>query len=214
VLTVNLIPSEVDDMVFDMDVCWEYPLCFYEACEQNKMPWDVKIEQLADNLDNEKQFEKYGFTHDTTDINDGVLFSKYKFLPTMKEKVLGQMKLAELIRAVDTSDVARLVIEKHFIKDIKGNLRKFSMQKFRCVDCNEKYRRPPLLGRCLKCGGKIIFTISPGSVIKYLKPSLDLAKKYKLPVYLQQTLELTKQRIESVFGKESEKQEGLGKWFS
>jgi DNA polymerase II large subunit len=213
VLTTNLVPSEVDDMVFDMDMAWEYPLEFYKACEDNKMPWDIKIEQINENLGTEKQFEKYGFTHDTSNLNDGVNYSKYKSLPTMQEKVLGQMKLAEIIRAVDTSGVAALIIEKHFIRDIKGNLRKFSMQQFRCVECNTKYRRTPLLGKCLNCGGKLIFTISEGSVIKYLEPSLSLATKYNLPIYLQQTLELTKHRIESVFGKDPEKQENLGKWF-
>jgi DNA polymerase II large subunit len=214
VLSTNLIPSEVDDMVFDMDMVWEYPLEFYEVCEKGKMPWDIKIEQLNDNLGSEKQFEKYGFTHDVSSINYGIRYSNYKFLPTMQEKVQGQMDIAERVRAVDTSDVARLVIEKHFIRDIKGNLRKFSMQKFRCVNCNEKYRRPPLVGRCLKCpNGKIIFTISEGSVTKYLEPSLNLAEKYDLPVYLQQTLEIAKKRIEHEFGKDPEKQEGLGKWF-
>ena len=123
------------------------------------------------------------------------------------------MDLAEKIRAVDTSDVATLVIEKHFIRDIKGNLRKFSMQQFRCVNCNEKYRRPPLVGKCTKCGGRIIFTIAEGSVVKYLEPSISLANKYDVPSYLKQSLELVKRRIEGVFGKEKERQEGLGKWF-
>ncbi len=214
VLTTNIIASEVDDMVFDMDTTFDYPLEFYEACEQYKMPWDVKIDQLKSRLGTEKQYEGYGFTHHTTNINFGVRCSAYKFLPTMMEKVRGQMELAEKIRAVDENDVARLVIERHFIRDIRGNLRKFSMQEFRCVNCNAKYRRPPLIGRCLKCDGKIIFTISEGSIIKYLEPSFQLARKYALPSYLQQSLELTKSRIESLFGREDEKQEGLTKWFS
>ena len=87
------------------------------------------------------------------------------------------------------------------------------MQQFRCVNCNTKYRRPPLVGKCLKCGGKIIFTISQGSIVKYLKPTMSLAEKYELPPYLKQTLELLQQRIDSVFGVDPEKQEGLGKWF-
>jgi DNA polymerase II large subunit len=132
----------------------------------------------------------------------------------MQEKVLGQMQIAEKLRAVDADDVARLIIERHFMRDIKGNLRKFSMQSFRCVNCNEIFRRPPLTGKCTKCpGGKIIFTISEGSVIKYMRPAMDLARKYNLPAYLQQTLELTQERIDSVFGKDPEKQEGLNKWF-
>jgi len=213
VLTSNLLPTEVDDMVFDMDTAWSYPLEFYEACMKYKMPWDFHIENVSDRLGSERQFEGYGFTHDVTDLNGGNNISAYKSLPTMMEKVQGQMRLAEKIRAVKTEGVAGLVIERHFIRDIKGNLRKFSQQQFRCVNCNEKFRRPPLLGKCLKCGGRIIFTISEGSVIKYLKPSIQLANKYDLPPYLKQTLELTQQRIDDVFGKDPEKQEGLSKWF-
>jgi DNA polymerase II large subunit len=111
------------------------------------------------------------------------------------------------------SDVARLVIEKHFLKDAKGNLRKFGMQEFRCVGCNEKFRRPPLIGKCRECGGKIIFTISEGSVIKYVQPTVSLARKYHVSTYLQQSIELLQYRIDGVFGKEKEKQTGLGAWF-
>ena len=68
-------------------------------------------------------------------------------------------------------------------------------------------------GKCLKCGGKIIFTISEGSVIKYLEPSISLANKYNVPSYLKQNLVLLQRRIDGMFGKEKEKQEGLGKWF-
>lgn len=213
VLTSHVIPEEVDDMVFDMDICWKYPLEFYKACLEYKNPGEVRIEQVSRRLNTDSKYEDYGFTHDVLDINRGVRCSAYKTLPSMEEKLKGQMELAEKIRAVDTRDVARLVIEKHFLKDTKGNLRKFSTQQFRCVDCNAKYRRPPLIGKCEACGGRIIFTVSEGSVIKYLEPSISLAKKYELPAYLKQTLELLKRRVEAVFGKEKEKQEGLGKWF-
>ncbi|MDD5178608.1 MAG: hypothetical protein PHT54_05020, partial [Candidatus Nanoarchaeia archaeon] len=214
VLNFKLIPTEVDDMVFNMDIVWKYPLELYEAAEQYKSAWDIPVETYRKTLNTEMQYEGLGFTHDPFDMNQGTLCSAYKTIPSMQDKVLGQMDLAEKIRAVDESDVARLVIERHFLRDIKGNLRKFSMQQFRCVDCNEKYRRPPLIGKCVSCGGRIIFTIAEGSIIKYLEPSLGLAKKYELPPYLQQTLELLQKRIESVFGKEDEKQEGLKKWFS
>jgi len=214
VLTSIVNPAEVDDMVFDMDVSWKYPLDFYKACMEYKMPWEVKIEQVKERLEKPEQYEGYGFTHDNGDMNDGVRISSYKTLPTMMDKLDSQLDLAEKIRAVDAANVAALVINKHFIKDLKGNLRKFSQQEFRCVNCNKKYRRPPLIGRCVSCNGKIIFTISEGSVIKYLGPSLALAEKYNLPAYLKQTLQLTTARIESVFGKDKEKQEGLGKWFA
>src|SRR5947208_1508144 len=98
----------------------------------------------------------------------------------MEEKLFGQMDLAVKISACDATDVARLVIEKHFMRDTKGNLRKFTQQEYRCVHCNEKFRRPPLVGKCTACGGKIVFTISEGSVVKYLQPSLDLCTKYNI----------------------------------
>jgi DNA polymerase II large subunit len=131
----------------------------------------------------------------------------------MAEKVSSMMTLCRKLRSVDVSDVARLVIERHFIRDIRGNLRKFSMQAFRCVDCNESYRRVPLSGVC-SCGGKLIFTISEGSVIKYLAAALDLARTYKVSPYLLECLERAERDIQSTFGKEKEKQEALGKWFS
>ncbi len=213
VLTSILNPSEVDDMAFHVDIAWKYPLELYEAALAFKKPWEVSVPQIKETLGSPAQYEGMGFTHPTSDLNAGVRCSAYKLLPSMEEKLRGQMELAEKIRACDASDVARLVIEKHFIRDTKGNLRKFSQQQYRCVACNEKFRRPPLRGNCTACGGKVIFTISEGSVVKYLEPSLSLAYAYDVPTYLKQDLELTKRRIESVFGKEAERQEGLGQWF-
>jgi len=123
------------------------------------------------------------------------------------------MELAKKIRAVDTSDVARLVIEKHFMRDTRGNMRKFSTQKFRCSSCNESFRRPPLIGKCTKCGGKLIFTISEGSIVKYLEPSISLAESFGCDNYLKDSLYLIKFRLENMFGKEKDKQLGLGSWF-
>mgnify|MGYP001588880747 CR=1 FL=1 len=212
VLSTKIIPSEVDDMVFDMDIVEKYPLELYEAALEYKYPWDVKIKTVRDSLKEGIEYSGFMFTHNTTSINSGALCSSYKSIPTMLEKVEAQLSVAEKIRAVDENDVARLVIERHFIRDIRGNLRKFGMQQFRCVNCNEKFRRPPLAGKC-SCGGRIIFTVAHGSVIKYLEPSLFLAEKYNLPTYIKQNLELTKERIESLFGKEENKQNKLMKWF-
>lgn len=214
VLTARLIPREIDDEVHGMDVVWGYPLEFYEIAQQCGYPWDIKIEQLEHRLGNPLQYEKFGFTHDTKNLNAGVLCSSYKTLPSMQDKLYSQMDLAHRIRAVHENDVAQLVLERHFIPDIKGNLRQFYKQTFRCTNCNEIYRRPPLKGKCLKCNkGNLVFTVSKGSIIKYLEPSLSIAEKYHLPGYLRQTLEILKLRIESALGQEQDHQEGLGKWF-
>ncbi len=213
VMTSILVPTEVDDEVHGLDVARSYPLELYNAALQYKNPWDIKVYQIDTFLNQPRQYEKMWYTHECTNINSGVVCSSYKTLPSMEDKLRGQMDLAEKIRAVDASDVARLVIEKHFLRDIRGNLRKYSTQQFRCVKCNAKFRRPPLMGKCPECQGKLLFTISKGSIIKYLEPSLSIAEKYKVPSYLCQTLEITRRRIDSVLGREKEVQEGLGKWF-
>jgi len=213
VLTAILNPSEVDDMVHKLDVVWKYPLEFYEACQKITPPGEVEIKRLGNSLGTPEQYEKIGFTHHVTSMNDGTHCSAYKTLPTIEEKLKGQMELARKIRAVDTSDVARLVIEKHFMKDTRGNLRKFSTQKFRCSSCNESFRRPPLIGKCTKCGGRLIFTISEGSIIKYLEPSISLAENFGCDEYIKDSLYLIKFRLEQMFGKDKEKQAGLGAWF-
>lgn len=214
VLNVQIKPGDVDDQILDFELA-PYPLEMYEMAEQGKHSTEFK------GYDNVKSRMKKGIdpfvgtlsTHSSSDINNAVLNSSYKSLPSMREKVEGQMGLSDKIRAVDIEDVARLVIERHFIRDIKGNLRKFSMQSFRCVGCNEIFRRPPLIGKCTKCGGRIIYTISEGSILKYLQPALDLARVYKVQPYLLEDLELTEMYIHSIFGKEKEKQESISKWF-
>ncbi len=213
ILNARIRAGEVDDMVFNIDVFKEFPLEFYELAEQYKPAHTIKLEKIKDRLSggDDDVFLNLHYTHETTDFNNAPVCSAYKTLATMQDKVKYQMELAEIIRAVDTTDVARLVIERHFIRDIRGNLRKFSSQQFRCVDCNEKFRRPPLTGKC-PCGGKIIFTIAEGSIIKYLEPALQLGEKYAISPYLKQSLDLTKKFIESIFGKELEKQQTMEKW--
>lgn len=217
VLNAKINAGEVDDQILDFEVVsnYHYPLELYELAEQKKHSSEVKnICTIKDVLKkNENPFVNLGFTHDTDDFNKGVNCSSYKLFGTMKEKVDAQMNLVEKIRSADTADTARLIIERHFIRDIKGNLRKFSMQGFRCVNCNYVMRRPPLTGVCPICEGKIIFTIHEGGIKKYLDPAIELAKKYNLSKYMQQNLELVKRYVESIFGKELEKQEALEKWF-
>jgi DNA polymerase II large subunit len=212
VLNARIRAGEVDDMIFDFDIERELPLALYEAGRKMEQPSEVKISQIKDRI-GKQEFRNLWYEYEVSDINEGALCSSYKRLTSMQEKVQKQMELVEKIRAANTGDVARLVIDRHFIRDIRGNLRKFSQQQFRCSKCNDKYRRPPLAGKCLNCGGNIIFTISEGSIVKYLEPAIQLAENYSVSEYIKQSLELTKRDIESIFGKEKEKQEALVKWF-
>jgi DNA polymerase II large subunit len=119
------------------------------------------------------------------------------------------MNLEEELRAVDLADIARIIIDKHFIKDIKGNLRRFGTQEFRCVKCNERYKRIPLIGKCSKCGGNIVLTSSEGNIKKYLYLSLQIAEKYKVQSYLRDELVLLKSEIDTIFGLTVDKQMSL-----
>ena len=205
VLNIKIKANEVDDMIFDLDVGNKIPLELYEAAELHKMPGEIKMPQIKGRLGTGNEFVNIGYSYEVGDLNSGALCSTYKTLPTMQDKLDMMMKLCEKIRAVDIEDVARLVVERHFIRDTRGNLRKFSMQEFRCVGCNSKYRRPPLTGKC-KCGGRLIFTIAEGSVLKYMQPALNLVRKYGSSAYLLESLELNEMYIQSIFGKEKEKQ--------
>jgi DNA polymerase II large subunit len=213
VLNSKIDAGEVDDQILDFEAVREYPLELYRLAEEKVHSSKVDLLTVKKILrEGRDPFRNLGFTHNTKNINDGVVCSSYKLLESMIDKVDHQMALVEKIRAVDTADTARLVINRHFIRDLRGNLRSFSMQSFRCVQCNEIMRRPPLDGKCPTCGGKIIFTINEGGIKKYLEPALSLAKKYNLSSYLQQNLLLIKGYIDSIFGRELEKQSGLSEF--
>ena len=214
VLNGRISAEEVDDQILDFELVNNYPLDLYEKAEKELHSGEVNIEMVKDRIwKNKDPFINIGFTHSTDNFNQGVCCSSYKILPTMQEKVKAQMELCEKLRSVNQGDVARLIIDRHFMKDLKGNLRRFSQQTFRCTGCNHIFRRPPLNRKCPICNGNIIFTISYGGIVKYLEPALALAKNYNVPEYIRQDLELTKKYIESIFGKDNEKQESMEKWF-
>ncbi|MEM3190681.1 MAG: DNA polymerase II large subunit [Candidatus Parvarchaeota archaeon] len=194
----------IDSEAYNVDIVDRYPLEFYEATLRYEKPSNVRIKTVKDILNSDTK--RILFTKDTDDINNGVNVSAYKVLDTMSSKVGGQMFLEEKIRAVDASDVARIIIEKHFIKDIKGNLRRFGTQEFRCVRCNQTYSRPPLSGRCTKCGGNLVLTSSEGNIKKYLYLSLKLAEDYSVPDTVKQKLQILKSEIDSIFGESRQKQ--------
>ncbi|MFQ5801092.1 MAG: hypothetical protein ACE5HH_05175, partial [Candidatus Hydrothermarchaeales archaeon] len=109
-------------------------------------------------------------------------------------------------------DVARKVIESHFLPDLAGNLKAFSKQSIRCVACNAKFRRVPLGGTCRKCGGKLVLTVHKGSVEKYLELTKEMIEKYELEDYLKQRIAILEMSIDSVFEEEPEPQVSLAEF--
>lgn len=200
VLTTKIDPAEIDSEAHNIDGLYEYPLEFYRKAEEYADPQEIQelMDVVEDRLGTEKQFQDIGYTHDLSDIADAPRASRYTRLNKMKEKMEGQLRIAEMIRAVDGTDVASRVIRDHFIPDMMGNFNKFGLQEIRCTSCNRKYRRPPLNGEC-SCGGNLILTIHEGSVKKYLNESLDMAERFDIPPYLKQRVEKIGAQIESVF---------------
>lgn len=159
------------------------------------------------------QYEQFGFTHDTFDISQGPVMSRYKTLKTMMDKMNAQLNLAAKIRAVDEADVAYKVIERHFLPDIIGNLRAFSKQSVRCPTCNITYRRIPLSGVCRTCGGKLILTVHEKSVKKYLEISKEVADRYHIPSYAHQRINLVEKNIDSLFSSDKIRKTKLTDFF-
>ena len=200
VLTTKINPDEIDKEAHNVDTSSKYPLEFYLKTLDYPDPKELTdiMETVTSRLGTEGQYEGFGFTHDTTDISHGPDTSKYTRLGAMTEKMEAQLKVAEMIRAVDEADVANRVISDHFIPDLMGNFNKFCLQKIRCTKCNKKYRRPPLSGEC-DCGGNLTLTIHKGGVKKYLRTSLELVERYNLPNYLSQRVKQLNEQIDSLF---------------
>ncbi|MFW6144529.1 MAG: DNA polymerase II large subunit, partial [Candidatus Natronoplasma sp.] len=200
VMTTKIDPSEIDSEAHNVDTGWGYPLEFYEKTLQYADPKEIKdmVETVEDRLGVEEQYEDFGYTHETSDIAEGPSSSRYTRLGKMTEKMDAQIKVADMIRAVDTTDVVSRVINDHFIPDLIGNLNKFGVQQIRCTKCNTKYRRIPLNGEC-KCGGNLTLTIHEGGVKKYLQFSLEMVEKYEVSEYLYQRVKQLEKQIESLF---------------
>jgi len=215
VLTVILDPNEVDSEVHNMDVCEIYPLEFYHGTLRLAHPREFVgiIERVEDRLGSDKRYFGLKYTHNTLNISLGVKSSAYKTLKTMQDKVKHQMGLARKIKAVDEHDVAERVITSHFLPDIIGNLRAFSRQEFRCVNCNEKYRRIPLTGKCRRCGGALTLTVHEGSITKYLSLSKELAETYNVSQYTKQRLKLIEVETTSLFESELKRQIKIDEFF-
>ncbi|MDK2783857.1 MAG: polymerase large subunit, partial [Thermococcaceae archaeon] len=201
VVTTRLDPREVDSEVHNMDVARYYPLEFYRATYELKSPKELAgvIERVEDRLGKPEMYEGLKFTHDTEDIALGPKMSLYKQLGDMEDKVSRQLALAERIRAVNEHHVAETIINSHIVPDLRGNLRSFTRQEFRCVKCNTKYRRPPLSGKCPKCGGKIVLTVSKGAIEKYLPTAKMLVTRYNVIDYTRQRICLTEKDIKTLF---------------
>jgi DNA polymerase II large subunit len=209
VMSSRIDPTEIDDEAHNMDVVAEYPRSFFEATREMADPEDVDVRIAESTLGTDDQYRGFDHTHDTSDLALGPDLSAYKTLGSMMEKTDAQLDLARRIRAVDETDVAERIIEYHFLPDLIGNLRAFSRQDTRCLDCGEKYRRMPLTGECRECGGGVNLTVHRGSVNKYMDTALQVAETYDCREYTKQRLRILERSLESIFENDHNKASSL-----
>ena len=201
ILTVHIAPEEVDDEVHAMEIVDSYSIDFYNKTMNYASPGEVKLELVANRLGKPSVYSGLMFTHASSAdaLALSPIKSSYTRLNSMDEKVKAEFELMDKLYSIDKKDAARRLIISHFLPDLIGNLHSFSRQSFRCISCNAKYRRVPLSGKCERCGGKLVLTISKGGIEKYLNMAIGLSDRYNLDTYLKQTLQLAKREIEHIF---------------
>jgi DNA polymerase II large subunit len=193
-------PHEVQRQAHNIDIDEKYPLNFYRSS------WNMEKTSVIDNIDLVKyrlgqanQFFDYKFTHPTDNIMLDQSQSLYSTLNTMEEKLKMQITTAKLINAVDADEVMAMVLTTHILPDIMGNLRAYSSQSFRCTKCGQKYRRMPLVGKCLECHNELLQTVSRGSVEKYVKTALNICSEFKINEYLTSRIDTLKAELNLLF---------------
>ncbi len=208
IMVTRVDPEFIDDEVYNMEIVSEFPPEFYNATYKFEDPSKMKfvISTVESELSKGIKYPYIGYLIPTSHAYRGPLQTTYRKLNKMSQKMEAHFSLENKIRAVDKADALSRAISSHFLRDIAGNLRKFGQQTFRCTKCNAKYRRPPISGKCLVCGGPIQLTVHKGTVLKYLDPTLDLMRRYGVEGYLSQRIKILEEEINSLF-KEAEEEE-------
>ncbi len=196
-----ILPAEVDDQAHNFDVAWRYPLTFYEATGSSPNASKVSglIETIRNRVNLQDQFYNYGFTHSTSSITIKSPRSAYSTLNTLSDKIAKQIEVAEKIEAVSAKQVVESIIKTHLIRDIMGNMKKYSTQSFKCRACSRTLRRPTVSARCEVCGGELRETLTRGSVEKYLAIARRLAHDYDVDEYIKERLDLLVREMDQLF---------------
>ena len=197
----HVLPHESQPQAHNLEVSKSFPLEFFESTFHQIKSSDISsVEIIKSRLETERQFYDYYFTHSTSSLITSKSRSAYSTLGSMLDKFDMQVKNAELIDAVNTSEIVSNVISTHLVPDLMGNLRAYARQSFRCTACGKSFRRMPLIQTCV-CGHKLIATITRGSVEKYLKLAKRLVEKYDVGEYQRGRIHALSDEIELVFGK-------------
>ena len=227
ILTTTIIPTEIDKEALNVDTMNQYPLTFYEGTMNRPVAKDATkrlgIETVEVRLEKGlNAFEGFGYTHETTDACQSPKNNPYNTLETMKEKTMMQFELGNVIRAVDNEIQAGKLINRHLIRDMRGNLRAYGQQKTRCTKCGASYRRVPIAGKCITilkkdaenpltgevedliCNHKLILTVHHGSVKKYDGLIAEIIERYGCDDYTNNLYGLVSSWVADTFSTDEE----------
>ena len=227
ILTTTIIPTEIDKEALNVDTMSKYPLSFYEGTMKRPIAKEATkslgVETVETRLENGlNAFEGFGYTHETTDACESPRNNPYNTLETMKEKTMLQFELGNVIRAVDNEIQAGKLINRHLIRDMRGNLRAYGQQKTRCTKCGASYRRVPIAGKCITvikkdaenpltgeiedliCNHKLILTVHQGSVQKYDGLIAQIIEQYGCDDYTDNLYQLVSAWVADTFSSDEE----------
>ncbi|MCP4124341.1 MAG: DNA polymerase II large subunit [Bacteroidetes bacterium] len=227
ILTTTIEPTEIDKEALNVDTMDRYPLIFYEGTMNRPVAKEATkslgIETVEVRLKKGlNALEDFGYTHETTDACQSPRNNPYNTLETMKEKTMMQFELGTVIRAVDNEIQAGKLINRHLIRDMRGNLRAYGQQKTRCTKCGASYRRVPIAGKCITvlkkdaenpltgeiedliCNHKLILTVHQGSVQKYDGLIAEIIERYGCDDYTENLYHLVSSWVADTFSTDEE----------
>jgi DNA polymerase II large subunit len=228
ILTTKIVPSEIDKEALNVEIVDRYPIEFYELTlgthdeDGDWIPAPAKAAVAAgvtiveSVLGTDLQYVGQNFTHDTSDCAEGPANNPYNTLDSMRQKTMAQFALGDCLESVDNVDQSSRLINRHLIRDMRGNLRAYGQQKVRCPKCAAKYRRPPISGQCMtvletkqnpfsgeteeiRCDGRIILTVTHGAVAKYDKLMAELVTRYGADNYTEGLYEQVSRWVKDTF---------------
>ena len=221
-LTTRIVATEIDKEALNTDILTQYPVSFYELTHSEEPPAAKDALKagirIVENLTEEGVLPigKIGFTHDTTDCSAGPRNNPYNTLDSMRRKTMEQFALGEILESVDNVEQASKLIDRHLIRDMRGNLRAYGQQKVRCTKCGESYRRVPVSGKCrtvldtrkdrfsgetvdIYCPGNLILTVTEGAVAKYDDLMATLIERYGCNDYISGLYEQVSKWVSETF---------------
>jgi len=225
ILTTKINPSEIDKEALNVDIGWRYPKEFYELSQtyaNAKEALGAGVKTVETVLGTEMENRGFGYTHESNHCSAGPRNNPYNTLDSMRQKTMVQFSLGTTLHSVDNTEQSSRLIDRHLIRDMRGNLRAFGQQKVRCTKCGKSYRRVPISGSCnnivetkedpftgeevdVVCPGNIILTVTKGAISKYKGLMSELVERYGCNEYTEQIYRLANDWVDASFRSEEER---------